>query len=387
MAPNKQCTVLSIFGTRPEAIKMAPVILALQSDPAFRHVLVVTAQHREMLDQVLQLFKLKSDYDLDIMRPRQSLAQITTRSLNGLDRLLAKENPDLVLVHGDTTTTLAGALAAYYRQICIGHVEAGLRSFDHYNPFPEEVNRLLTDQLAVLHFAPTQGARKNLIREGISAKSIRITGNTAVDALLALSAQLAVMPLPPPLSQERSFILVEAHRRENWGEPLCQVGLALADIARIHPQVDIAISLHRNPVVRESLLPVVSGIKNIYLFEPLSLLDFLSLMQKCHFLVTDSGGIQEEAPSFHKPVLVTRKVTERPEGVQAGVVKVVGTERAHVRRACRLLLENAETYRRMTLAPNPYGDGRAAWRIQGILRRYFGFSEEEPEEFHPLPVQ
>lgn len=385
LVPNRR-TILSIFGTRPEAIKMAPVVQRLRADPDLCHFLVVTGQHREMLDQVLQLFRLEADVDLKIMQVRQSLAQITTRSLSGLDRLLARKKPDLVLVHGDTTTTLAGALAATYHQVPIGHVEAGLRSFDRNNPFPEEVNRLLTDQLSTLHFAPTVGARRNLRREGIPADRILVTGNTAVDALLGLAPQLASMPLPAPLSPQRPFLLVEVHRRENWGEPLRQIGQALADIARHYPEVDIALSLHKNPIVRASLLPVVSDLDNVHLFEPFILLDFLSLLQKCYFVVTDSGGIQEEAPSFHRPVLVTRRVTERPEGVKANVVRVIGTSRTGVRRACRQLLDNEDSYRRMTLAANPFGDGHASCRIHAAIRRFFSLPTETVTEFLPDPV-
>lgn len=380
---NKRLRVLTIFGTRPEAIKMAPVVKALKDDDRFGHFLAVTAQHREMLDQVLSLFNIKADFDLNIMEERQSLSQITVNALRGLDNIIERLNPDLVLVHGDTTTTFAGALSAYYHRVPVAHVEAGLRSHDRFNPYPEEMNRTLTDALADIYFAPTPEAKRNLEREGLEAKRIFVTGNTVVDALVSLEPCLDQTPLPLPLSSTRPFILVEVHRRENWGEPLKQISLALKDLALEFSGIDIALSLHRNPVVRENIVPILEGVPNIHIFEPFNYLEFLSLMKKSLFIVSDSGGIQEEAPSFHRPVLVTRRVTERPEGVLAGVLKVVGVERESVREACRKLLLDQELYRKMSQSPNPFGDGRAALRIREYLLHFFGFQKNPPRSFRP----
>lgn len=387
LEPSKPIRLLSILGTRPEATKMAPVVRILSADGRFQHALVVTAQHREMLDQVMGLFQLKADFDLDIMRNRQSLSQITSRSLTGLDRVMEQTKPDLVLVHGDTTTTLAGALSAYYHQIPVAHVEAGLRSGDRLNPYPEELNRILTDDIADICFAPTPGAALNLKREGIKKSRIFITGQTAVDALISLSGSLNQRPLPPQLSKTRPFILVEVHRRENWGEPLKQVSLALADIAQQFPQLDLVLSLHKNPAVRQSILPQLTGQANVHILEPLLFLDFLLLMKRCQFVVTDSGGVQEEAPSFHKPVLVVRRVTERPEGVWHHVSKIIGTTRRRVRLEMIRLLTDQEEYRRMTQASNPFGDGRAAERIRDYLLYRFHFQASLPKEFSPSNVK
>lgn len=383
LAPNSRVRVLTIFGTRPEAIKMAPVVRTLLEDPHFEHFLVVTAQHREMLDQVLELFSIKADFDLDIMEERQTLSQITINALRGLDSVIEKVLPHLVLVHGDTTTTFVGALSAYYHRIPVAHVEAGLRSHDRFNPYPEEMNRLLADTIADIYLTPTSEARKNLRREGVDSKKIFVTGNTVVDALKSLEGYLDQIPLPRPLSPTRPYILAEVHRRENWGEPLRQIALALRDIAQESPDLDIALSLHKNPVVRESLLPVLGETTNVHIFEPFNYLEFLSLMKKSFFIVSDSGGIQEEAPSFHKPVLVTRIVTERPEGVEAGVLKVVGVDRQKVRKACRELIMNKEAYKQMSCSPNPFGDGYASRRIKDYLLYFFGIGEKPPQGFRP----
>ena len=387
LEPSKPIRLLSIFGTRPEATKMAPVVRILSGDGRFQHVLVVTAQHREMLDQVMELFQLKADFDLDIMRKRQSLSQITTRSLTGLDRVIEQVKPDLILVHGDTTTTFAGALSAYYHQIPVAHVEAGLRSGDRLNPYPEELNRILTDDIADICFAPTPGAALNLKREGITKSKIFITGQTAVDALMSLSHSLNQRVLPPPLSKTRPFILVEVHRRENWGEPLKQVSLALCDVAQQFPQLDLVLSLHKNPAVRQSILPQLAGRANVHIFEPFPFLDFLLLMKHCLFVVTDSGGVQEEAPSFHKPVLVTRRVTERPEGIWHHVLKIIGTNRRRVHKEIVRLLLDQEEYGRMIQASNPFGDGRAAERIRDYLLYRFHLQASPPKEFLPCDVK
>jgi UDP-N-acetylglucosamine 2-epimerase (non-hydrolysing) len=387
LEPSRAIRLLSIFGTRPEATKMAPVVRILSGDDRFHHILVVTAQHREMLDQVMELFRLKADFDLDIMRKSQSLSQITTRSLIGLDRVMKKIKPDLVLVHGDTTTTFAGALSAYYHQIPVAHVEAGLRSGDHLNPYPEELNRILTDDIADICFAPTPEAALNLKREGIKKSKVFITGQTAVDALMSLSRSLNQRVLPPPLSKARPFILVEVHRRENWGEPLKQVSLALCDVAQQFPALDLVLSLHKNPAVRQSILPQLEGYANVHIFEPLPFLDFLFLLKHCLFVVTDSGGVQEEAPSFHKPVLVTRRVTERPEGVWHHVSKIIGTNRQRVHQEIVRLLLDREEYQRMTQAGNPFGDGRAAERIRDYLLYKFHLQVTPPKEFSPRNVK
>lgn len=380
---NKPVKILTIFGTRPEAIKMAPVVKALIEDKHFSHFLGVTGQHREMLDQVLELFNLKADLDLNIMEERQSLTQITIKALRGLERTIEKIKPDLVLVHGDTTTTFVGALSAFYHRVKVAHVEAGLRSHDIQNPYPEEMNRRLTDALSEIYFAPTPQARKNLQREGYPKEKIFVTGNTVVDALLSLEPYLDNIPLPYPLSPKRPFILVEVHRRENWGDPLREISLGLKDVAQEFPHLDIAISLHKNPIVRENVLPALEGTPNIHIFEPFSYLEFLSLMKKSLFIVSDSGGIQEEAPSFHRPVLVTRRVTERPEGVKAGVLEVVGVEREKVRNSCRTLVLNPDRIEQIGKTPNPFGDGRAASRIRDYLLHFFGFIEEVPKSFKP----
>jgi len=380
---NKRLRTLIIFGTRPEAIKMAPVIKALNEDNRFENFLVITAQHREMLDQVLSLFKIKANFDLNIMEERQTLSQITINALKGLDDVIESVNPEIVLVHGDTTTTFVGALSAYYHGVPVAHVEAGLRSYDRFNPYPEEMNRILTDALADIYFAPTPEAKRNLQKEGKEKNKIYVTGNTVVDALESIESLLDRVPLPSPLTEARPFILVEVHRRENWGKPLQQIALALKDFAQEFNQLDVVFPLHRNPIVRESVIPILRGISNVYLFEPFNYLEFLSLMKKSLFIVSDSGGIQEEAPSFHRPVLVTRKVTERPEGVRAGVLEVIGIERENVREACRRLVLDQEHYRQMSQSPNPFGDGRASWRIKEYLLYSFGFQKNLPLPFRP----
>lgn len=378
---NRRLRILTIFGTRPEAIKMAPVVKALNEDKRFEHFLAITAQHREMLDQVLSLFNIQANFDLNIMEDRQTLSQITIHALKGLDGVIENVSPDLVLVHGDTTTTFVGALSAYYHGVPVAHVEAGLRTHDRFNPYPEEMNRILTDCLADIYFAPTPEAKKNLQSEGKEKEKIYVTGNTVVDALESIESLLDQVPLPSPLTGTRPFVLVEIHRRENWGEPLRQIALAIKDFAQEFPQLDVAFSLHRNPIVRENVVPILEGISNIHLFEPFNYLEFLSLMKRSLFILSDSGGIQEEAPSFHRPVLVTRQVTERPEGVLAGVLEVVGVERERVRGACRRLVLDREHYLRMSHAPNPFGDGQAAWRIREYLLYYFGFQKTLPPPF------
>jgi UDP-N-acetylglucosamine 2-epimerase (non-hydrolysing) len=363
--------VLSIFGTRPEAIKMAPVVRALQQQPdSFTSVVCVTAQHRQMLDQVLALFALQPAYDLDLMQRDQTLAQLTANVLTQLDLVLVKEQPDWVLVQGDTTTAMAAALAAFYRRIKVAHVEAGLRTGDKSQPFPEEINRIFADAVADLHFAPTEQARAHLLREGISAASVMVTGNTVIDALLDIAArpydwhtgELAQVPL------DKRLILVTAHRRENFGAPLDNICLALLEIAARFPDVQLVYPVHLNPNVQRAVNAYLLGVPNIILLPPLEYLPLVQLLKRSTLVLTDSGGLQEEAPGLGKPVLVLREVTERPEGVTAGTVKLVGTDRAViVSETVRLLTEPAE-YARMAQAVNPYGDGQASARIVESLR-------------------
>jgi UDP-N-acetylglucosamine 2-epimerase (non-hydrolysing) len=377
--------VLTIFGTRPEAIKMAPLVQELQKDQAnFRTVVAVTAQHREMLDQVLDLFKITPDHDLGIMRDRQTLAGITTRALEGLDQVLDLEKPDIVLVHGDTTTTFAGALAAYYRQIKVGHVEAGLRTGDKYSPFPEELNRHLTGVIADLHFAPTVAAKANLLREGTAPEKIFVTGNTVIDALQAtvdpdyVFSELVLDQLD--FARHR-ILLLTAHRRENLGQPMRQIFRALRRVAEEFTDVRIVFPVHKNPRVREIVQEELAGNPSFILVEPLDYEPFINLMNRAHLVLTDSGGLQEEAPSLGKPVLVLRQVTERPEAVAAGTVRLAGVEEEGIYQQTRQLLAEASLYRQMAEAVNPYGDGAASRRIVQTLRWHFGLDNAVPEEW------
>ena len=362
--------ILSVFGTRPEAIKMAPVLAELNKYPEITSVACVTAQHREMLDQVLELFEIQPEYDLSIMQPNQSLAEITARALTKLDEVLTKEQPDWVLVQGDTTTAMVGALAAFYHQIKVGHVEAGLRSFDKYQPFPEEINRKIATSISDLHFAPTEVSKQNLIREGINEANILVTGNTVIDALL----QVADKPYDwdsSPLSaipRDKKIILVTAHRRENHGEPLHNICAALRTLAEQFSDVQIVYPVHLNPNVQKIVRASLGDIPNVTLLEPLEYLPLVHLMKQSYFVITDSGGIQEEAPGLGKPVLVLREVTERPEGVTAGTVKLVGTDTATIINEATNLLTNEATYQTMSQAVNPYGDGKASERIVEKLR-------------------
>jgi len=371
--------VLSVFGTRPEAIKMAPVIKELERHPSsFTSVVCVTAQHRQMLDQVLSLFDIIPDYDLDIMKPGQDLFDLTCNVLQGLKPVLEHERPDIVLVHGDTTTTLATALASYYHRIPVGHVEAGLRTHNKYSPFPEEINRKVTGALTDLHFAPTGTARHNLLHEGVVENAIHVTGNTVVDALLAVTDKINTdLNIRTQLDESFSFlnqskrlILVTGHRRENFGEGFENICHALADIAEQRPEIEIVYPVHLNPKVQEPVNRILGGVKhkNIHLIEPLDYLPFVYLMNRAYFIITDSGGIQEEAPSLGKPVLVMRDTTERPEAIEAGTVKLVGTNREKIVQNAINLLDNSSQYHAMSIAHNPYGDGDAAARIISILR-------------------
>jgi UDP-N-acetylglucosamine 2-epimerase (non-hydrolysing) len=359
--------VLSIFGTRPEAIKMAPVVKALNDTPEIEGLVCVTAQHRYMLDQVLELFEILPDVDLNIMRPNQDLAHITTAVLEGVGNVLDDLKPDRVLVHGDTTTTFASALAAYYRQIPVGHVEAGLRTGDIYAPFPEEMNRRLADTITDIYFAPTKGARDNLLREGFPADKIFITGNTVIDSLLHIAGKLdrdedlrnRLDAAYPFLDLERRLILVTGHRRESFGDGFENICHALADLS-VRDDVQILYPVHLNPNVREPVMRILGNRDNVYLTEPAEYLPFIRLMQRSHLVITDSGGIQEEAPSLGKPVLLMRSITERPEAVNAGTVKLVGTDSAKIITESNRLLDDSATYETMSRAHNPYGDGNSA---------------------------
>ncbi|WP_193075256.1 non-hydrolyzing UDP-N-acetylglucosamine 2-epimerase [Pseudomonas sp. FME51] len=366
---------LCVFGTRPEAIKMAPLAIQLAEDERFDAKVCVTGQHREMLDQVLDLFELKPDFDLNIMKPGQDLTDVTTGILQGLKSVLSGFKPDIVLVHGDTATTFAATLAAYYQQIPVGHVEAGLRTGNIYSPWPEEGNRKLTGTLTTLHFAPTATSKQNLLNEGIKESSIDVTGNTVIDALLDVVAKLdSNHQLQQSFSEqfsfldaERKLILVTGHRRESFGggfERICQ---ALVDIAKAHPDTEILYPVHLNPNVREPVNRLLQGINNVHLIEPLDYLPFVYLMNRAHIILTDSGGIQEEAPSLGKPVLVMRDTTERPEAVEAGTVKLVGTEVNAIRDNLDVLLNDEQAYAAMSRAHNPYGDGQACKRIRESL--------------------
>lgn len=362
--------VLSVFGTRPEAIKMAPVVKALSDASGIEGLVCVTAQHRHMLDQVLDLFEITPDADLDIMRPNQDLAHITTAVLEGVGNVLDDLKPDRILVHGDTTTTFAAALAAYYRKIPVGHVEAGLRTGDIYAPFPEEMNRRLADVITDMYFAPTEGARDNLLREGAPAERIFVTGNTVIDSLLHITSKLEVDEKlrndldagHPFLDPGQKLILVTGHRRENFGDGFENICHALAALGN-RDDVQVVYPVHLNPNVREPVMRILGNHDNVHLIEPAEYLPFIRLMQQSHIVITDSGGIQEEAPSLGKPVLVMRDVTERPEAVDAGTVKLVGTNQETIIAECTRLLDDDAAYETMSRSHNPYGDGHAANRI------------------------
>ena len=364
--------VMSVFGTRPEAIKMAPLVKAIQADPELESVLCVTAQHREMLDQVLELFELTPDYDLNVMKPNQTLSMITANVLTGMEEVLVKEQPDIVLVHGDTSTTFTAALAAFYQKIKVGHVEAGLRTYDMYSPFPEEVNRVLTGHLASIHFAPTERNRQNLLREGVSDDRIAITGNTVVDALLEVAGkpyEFEDETLKNIDFENKRVITVTCHRRENLGEYMENIFSAIRDIAEEFDDVEVVYPVHLNPKVRETAGKILSGINNVHLINPLSYQPFVNLMAKSYFIITDSGGMQEEAPSLGKPVLVVRKETERPEAIAAGTVKLAGVERETIAGLARELLKDPAAYAAMSEASNPYGDGTASAQIVEALKK------------------
>ena len=374
---------MTVYGTRPEAIKVAPVIQALQRSEHLDPVVVVTGQHRQMLDQVNALFGITPDHDLDIISARQSLEDITTRTLTGLAPLLEREKPDLILVQGDTTTCFAAALSAFYHKVPVAHLEAGLRTDNPYNPFPEEVNRRLTTQLASLHFAPTATSRANLLASGVTEQAISTTGNSVIDALLDVVGR--EMPFTTPELKRmhgQRCVLVTSHRRESWGEPMRNSGTAIRRLAQRFGDVLFVLPIHLNPVVREALLPLLSNLPNVLITEPLDYADFARCMSECHIVLTDSGGVQEEAPSLGKPVLVMRETTERPEAIAAGTVRLVGTDAKTIVEAVAELLTSEAAYGRMARAVNPYGDGRAAARCVTAMEHYFGYAAR-PAGFKP----
>ncbi|NQS75474.1 MAG: UDP-N-acetylglucosamine 2-epimerase (non-hydrolyzing) [Peptococcaceae bacterium] len=379
--------ILVVFGTRPEAIKMAPLVKELENCPEDIHCRVaVTAQHREMLDQVLSLFEINAAHDLNIMRRGQNLFDITARALSGLQQVMLAEKPDLVLVHGDTTTTFVAALAAYYLQIPVGHVEAGLRTHNKHSPFPEEVNRCLTGVLADIHFAPTQTAKKNLLNEGVPADKIFVTGNTVIDALLATvqrDYRFNDEILDGIDYNRRRVLLVTTHRRENLGAPMREIYGALRSVVEHYPDVEVIFPVHKNPAVRDVVDEELGSLTRVHLIEPMDYQPFVNLINKVYLVLSDSGGIQEEAPSLGKPVLVLRNTTERPEAVKAGTVRLIGTGRDTVATEIRRLLDDNNFYQGMANAVNPYGDGLAAQRIAQAIKYWAGLSSSKPATFNP----
>ncbi len=375
--------VMTVFGTRPEAIKMAPLALELAKQPEFEAVCCVTAQHREMLDSVLDIFGLRPDYDLNVMEPRQTLSTITSKCLTGMDRVLEDAKPDLVLVHGDTSTTFAGALAAFYHKIPVGHVEAGLRTYDKWSPYPEEINRKLVGAIADLHFCPTAANRDNLARENIT-KGVFLTGNTVIDALhtTVIKDSTFSEPILNKLDYEtQKVILVTCHRRENYGQPMTNIMTALRRVADAFPDTQLVYPVHLSPVVQEAAHKYLGGHPRIHLIAPLDVREMHNLMARCHLVMTDSGGLQEEAPALNKPVLVLRKETERPEAVAAGTVRLAGIEEETIFQMASRLLADPSEYGKMAHAANPYGDGRACRRIAGAIAWHFGLRETPPDEF------
>lgn len=388
MSPKLKALV--VFGTRPEAIKMAPLVAALKNSSQVSTRVAVTAQHREMLDQVLDLFEIVPDHDLNIMSHGQTLAQITGRVVSGMQDIIKEEKPSLVFVHGDTTTTFAAALASFYCQVPVAHVEAGLRTRDKYSPFPEEMNRKLTGAIADYHFAPTSSARDNLLGEGIPEENIFVTGNTVIDALLGTvreDYQFADSVLNRLVTSGKRLVLVTAHRRENWGGPMEDIFFALGDLAAAYNDVEIIFPVHKNPVLQDLARRLLGGRERINLVQPLDYEPFINLMARSHLVLTDSGGLQEEAPALSKPVLVMREVTERPEAVAAGTVKLVGADRQKIFAAAAELLSDDHSYTAMAKAANPYGDGHASERILGWVLNRYNLCSQVPREFAPRPVE
>ncbi|HZJ77101.1 MAG TPA: UDP-N-acetylglucosamine 2-epimerase (non-hydrolyzing), partial [Oscillospiraceae bacterium] len=369
----RKLKVLTVFGTRPEAIKMAPLIKKMEEYEQIESMVCITAQHREMLDTVIELFKINPDYDLNIMRHEQSITDITVRVLKGIEDILTREKPDIILVHGDTSTTFVGALAAFYQKIKVGHVEAGLRSGNMYSPYPEEMNRILTTNLASIHFAPTRGNYNNLIKEGIKPEKIFITGNTVIDALLSVVKNDYTFEndiLNKMDYKNKKVIIMTCHRRENWGKPMENAFMAVREIVKENENVEIVFPVHLNPYIHKLAKRIMGKQDNIHLIEPLEYEEFANLLNKAYLVLTDSGGIQEEAPALGKPVLVIREETERPEAVKAGTVKVIGTEKENIKKETGVLLNDLNEYNAMANSINPYGDGTASEKIVNFLLSY-----------------
>ncbi len=378
---SSKIKVMTIFGTRPEAIKMAPLVLELKKRPEqFEAIVTVTAQHREMLDQVMEIFGITPDYDLNIMKSRQTLAQITTRALEGLDKVMQETKPDIVLVHGDTTTTFAASLAAYYNQIAVGHVEAGLRTWNKYSPYPEEMNRQLTGVMADLHFSPTTKSRQNLLNESKKEDTIFVTGNTAIDALATTVSEQYSHEVLEQVGDKR-LVLMTAHRRENLGENMQSMFRAIKRLVEEHKDIHVVYPVHLNPVVQETANSILGDDPRISLIEPLGVVDFHNFASRAHLILTDSGGVQEEAPSLGVPVLVLRDTTERPEGIEAGTLKLAGTDEDTIFRLANELLSDDQAHSQMARASNPYGDGKASERIADAISYYFKQTNEKPSTF------
>lgn len=371
---------MTVFGTRPEAIKMAPLVLELKKHPQIKSSVTVTAQHRQMLDQVLKAFDIQPDHDLNIMKERQTLSEITSNALLKLDQLFQEEKPDIVLVHGDTTTTFAGSLAAFYHQISVGHVEAGLRTHNKYSPFPEELNRQMTGSIADIHFAPTHEAKQNLLTENKKEETIFVTGNTAIDALQTTVTEHYQHPILEKIGTDK-MILLTAHRRENLGQPMKNMFRAIRRVVEEFENVQVVYPVHLNPAVRDAAQTEFSGLDRVHLIEPLEVVDFHNFAAASHFILTDSGGVQEEAPSLGKPVLVLRDTTERPEGVKAGTLKLAGTDEETIYKMAKELLKDQKEYDNMSKASNPYGDGLASKRIVEMLLYQYGLNDVRPQSF------
>lgn len=379
---QEKLKVMTIFGTRPEAIKMAPLVKKMEEYEEIQPIVCITAQHREMLDMVLDLFDITPHYDLDVMEHGQSISDITVKVLKGIEEVLIKEKPHIVLVHGDTSTTFVGALAAFYQKIKVGHVEAGLRSGNIYSPYPEEMNRKLTSEIANIHFAPTRGNYNNLIEEGIKEEAIFITGNTVIDALLSVVEENYIFEnhsLNQIDYENKKVIVMTCHRRENWGRPMEDIFEAVGEVAKENEDVEVIFPVHLNPNIQALAREKLGGMENVHLIEPLDYKPFANLLNKAYLVLTDSGGIQEEAPALGKPILVMRTETERPEAVEAGTVKIIGVEKARLKEELEKLLYSPKEYEKMANAVNPYGDGRASERTINTLLYHFGYKNERPD--------
>ena len=380
----KKIKVMSVFGTRPEAIKMAPLVKHLAGMPDFESICCLTGQHREMLDSVMEIFRLRGDYDLKIMQTRQTLSSITSRTILGMDEVIDQAKPDLILVHGDTSTTFAGALSAFYHQVPVGHVEAGLRTWDKYSPFPEEMNRTLVGDIAELHFCPTVNNLRNLEREAVQGKKF-ITGNTVIDAMKTTVRPDYIFSTPELNSLDfkgRRVIAMTCHRRENYGQPMRDIMEAVLELVRTHEDVEVVYPVHLSPVVRDCVFGILRDVPRVHLIDPIDVEEMHNLMARCYLVLTDSGGLQEEAPALGKPVLVLRRETERPEAVKAGTVKLAGVEKARILRLANELLTDEAAYNAMAKAVNPYGDGKACERIAQGIRWHFGLRSDKPADFN-----